>query len=88
MKDNSSNHRNPKEKDFVIDKRYCCQKCGKTAKHYSYSKYFLPPKLQVPWMYVCDDCPTLFILKDLNNGKYHRNDLPDSSFDEAEILPF
>ena len=88
MQDDKSNPRNLKTKDLDIDKRYCCRKCGKPAKHYSYSKYSLPYECQVPWMHVCDNCPTLFILKNLDDGKYHRNDLPSSILEKARILPF
>lgn len=83
-----SKYKKAKEK-LDIDKSWVsCTKCGQEAVQSKYSKYVMPAEYQARYVYICDRCPSIFVLCNLGKGDFYRQDLSDRLLKDEYILPF
>ena len=88
MTDNKSNQRKPRINCLDMKKAECCSQCGKEGVDPKFSKYLVPALYYTPDIYICDDCPTIWVVYDIGEGKFHRQELSRDILKEENILPF
>lgn len=74
--------------DSAIEKIFCCSQCGREGLDPRFSKYRVDKIYHEADTYICDHCPSIFVVYDLGENRYYRQELSRCLLNNANDIPY